>query len=85
MKIKPDLSYEIVEIVTPKYVENTSYKRTKERSWTLNLEESEEDVVIVFPIYNNLESIQPQPQPQPQPQVQVQNHYPFFSWDNFFS
>ena len=53
MKIKPDLSYQIFEIITPKNVENPSFKRSKERTWTLNLEDALEnafeDAVIVFP------------------------------------
>ena len=51
MKIKPNLNYELFEIITPKIVENPSFKRTKERCWTLNLEETVtvEDTVIVFP------------------------------------
>lgn len=55
MKIRPDLSFDIVEIVTPKFVENSSFKRSKERSWTLNLAEEEEDAVLVFPTINIME------------------------------
>lgn len=58
MKIRPDLSYDIVEILTPCFVESSSFKRSKERSWTFNLAEEEEDAVLLFPTINIMEDIE---------------------------
>ena len=47
MKIKDDLSYEIIEIIVPLIEESFSLKRVKERGLTLNLDEGE----FVFPCH----------------------------------